>query len=182
MKKSVIIFAMIYGCLLALSCNDNETNIMGYERDNSLAGSISFVGYKMEAKALYNDQALDNFQYDLSHIDVRKVSDNEVFLFCFSKWDDTTLIISIPVVAVLGQPHDAIFDYLSNDATVTYNGIEYTSINSTIKGSIKEIETQQSSDNDGGSDPATPSYDCEINIECNVNGKVLNFKILSVKS
>ena len=178
-KKSTIITAIICCCIFITSCNDTKT--IGYERDKSLAGSISFVGYKMEAEGLYSEIVLENFQYGLSHLDIRKVSDTEVSFFCFSKWGETTLKVDIPLIIVSGKPHDATFDYSSNDATVTYNNIEHTPIRATINGWIKETNVQQSSNNKGSSDPATPHYTCEIIINCNIDGKALNLKITSVK-
>ena len=154
---------------------------MGYERDDSLAGSISFVGYKMEAKVSYAENLLENFRYDLSHLNIRKVTDTDVSLFCFSKWAETTLKVSIPLILVSGETHDAKFDYSSNDAVVTYNGTEYTSISANVNGWIKELNVQRSSNNEGGGDPATPNYTCEITINCNIEGKALNLKITSVK-
>lgn len=180
-KRLAIITAFFCSCVLTTSCNDNETKTMGYERDHSLAGSISFVGYKMEAEGSYAENVLENFQYDLSHLDIRKVSDTEIMLFCFSKWGETTYKILVPIVSVLGEPHNATFDYSSNDATVTSNDTEYTSISATIKGWIKEINIQQSPNNGGGSDPATPNYTCEIIINCNIEGQVLSLKITSVE-
>lgn len=182
MGKILAILAVFFcGCILTISCDDNETKTIGYERDNSLAGSISFVGYKMEAEGSYDENILESFQYDLSYLDIRKVSDNEILLFCFSKWGRTTLKISIPVIHVSGEPHDATFDYSSNDATIIYDDVEYTLISATIDGRIKEVDVQGSSNNGGGRDPATPEYTCKININCNVNGKKLNLKITSVK-
>lgn len=180
-KRQIIITAIIYGCIFITSCNDNETKTTVYERDNSLAGSISFSGYKMEAEGLYSEFALENFQYDQSHLTIGKVSDTEVAFFCFSKWDETILKVNIPLITLSGTPHDATFDYSSNDATITYNNTEHTSISATINGWIKETNVQQSSNNRGGSDPATPDYTCEIIINCNIDGKALTLKITSVK-
>lgn len=180
-KKSTIITAIICACIFITSCNDNETKTTGYERDKSLAGSISFVGYKIEAEGLYSEIVLENFKYDLSHLSIKKVSDTEVAFFCFSKWGETTLKVSIPLIIVSGSPHDATFDYSSNDATITYNNTEHTSISATINGWIKETNVQQSSNYRGSSDPATPDYTCEIIINCNIDGKALNLKITSVK-
>lgn len=179
---AAIISALLLGCITT-SCNVSETKILGgYEPDNSLAGSVLIRGYKIEAKGSYDGKILDNFQNDLSLLHISKVSDTEFSLSCTSVWGETAFNVSIPVVAVSGKPYDVTFDSSSNDATVIYNGTKYTPISSTVNGWIKRIDVQPStSRGDSSSDPATPNYRCEINVNCNnIDGKVLSLKITKV--
>lgn len=48
MKKTLGTLCFI--CLTVASCDQNDTQTTKPERDNTLAGSISFAGYKMEAE------------------------------------------------------------------------------------------------------------------------------------
>lgn len=182
MKRLSTILASVFICLFALSCSDNETIYQqeDYERDNSLAGSISFVGYKMEAEAIYDGIALENFRGDFSYIDIRKVSEDKVSLFCYSEWGNTVLTINIPYISINGEPYDVEFDCSSKNAIVSYDDIQYTSVMTYINGWITEVQAVQSDISESDGDPATPDYNCEINIECNLSGKVLNLKIYSV--
>ena len=112
---------------------------------------------------------------------ITKVSDQEVALFCFAQSDEAAVKISIPRVAVAGLPHDATFDSTVNDAAVALDEQEFMSVRSTVKGRIKEVETRRSSDRGNDPDPATPAYECDISIRCEMEGGVLNFKVLSVE-
>ena len=85
MRKSLtLIITIIYACVLSTSCNDKEIIQGLYPPDYSLAGSVSFQGYKMEIEGSYNGNVLDNFQYDLSRLSVGRISDTEILLHCFS--------------------------------------------------------------------------------------------------
>ncbi len=158
-------------CLTVASCDQNDTQTTKPERDNTLAGSISLAGYKMEAEC----------SYDNGNMSITKVSDQEVALFCFAQSDEAAVKISIPRVAVAGLPHDATFDSTVNDAAVALDEQEFMSVRSTVKGRIKEVETRRSSDRGNDPDPATPAYECDISIRCEMEGGVLNFKVLSVE-
>ncbi len=173
MRKLIIITTVICGLIITSSCNHDETRTIIHERDHSLAGSISFDGYYMVAEGSFDGDELDGFQYELSQLNLYKVSDTEVEMFCSSRWDQTTLEISIPLIAVSGKPHDATFDYSTDDVSVTYDNIEYTSVSTTINGWIKEVSFTRSSD----SDVATPDYTCNIIINCDLNGKRLSLII-----
>ena len=178
MKRLALIAVIICGCILtACDNNDDETHTLGYERDNTLAGSISFAGYKMVANGVYEENVLDGFQYNLSHITIDKVSDTEVMLFCYSKWGETTIKVLIPVILVSGEPHNVTFDYSSNDAMITYDDVESPLSGVTINGWIKEVLADESSNNGGDEDPATPHYLCDIVINC---AEVLTLEITSV--
>lgn len=119
--------------------------------------------------------------YDNGNMSITKVSDQEVALFCFAQSDEAAVKISIPRVAVAGLPHDATFDSTVNDAAVALDEQEFMSVRSTVKGRIKEVETRRSSDRGNDPDPATPAYECDISIQCEMEGGVLNFKVLSVE-
>ncbi|WP_297808026.1 hypothetical protein [uncultured Alistipes sp.] len=136
----------------------------------------------MEAECSYdNGETAESFHYDNGNMSITKVSDQEVALFSFAQSDKAAVKISIPRVAVAGLPHDAIFDSTVNDAAVALDEQEFMSVRSTVKGRIKEVETRRSSDRGNDPDPATPAYECDISIRCEMEGGVLNFKVLSVE-
>ena len=136
----------------------------------------------MEAECSYdNGETAESFHYDNGNMSITKVSDQEVALFCFAQSDEAAVKISIPRVAVAGLPHVATFDSTVNDAAVALEEQEFMSVRSTVKGRIKEVETRRSSDRGNDPDPATPAYECDISIRCEMEGGVLNFKVLSVE-
>jgi hypothetical protein len=185
-KWMLIIATIILGSTIIVSCDgnntidDDKTIIDDQPRDNSLAGSISFLGYNIDAEGVYDGVALENFQYNKSQLDIRKVSDTEVYLSCISKWGDATFQIIIPLIPVSGIPHDATFNSSSNDVTFIHDGIKYDSTEASISGWIKEVILNNSYSS-GNGDPATPDYTCEIIIACNVNSANFNLKITAVQ-
>ena len=179
---------VLFSCLLAAACNDDddgERTTCCYEPDRSLAGSISLINwYKMGAEGSYDGSTLDNYEYDMSSLDFDKVSDTKVRLYCLSTWGETTLAITIPEITVSGKPYDVTFDCSCGETTVIYDDVEYTSVSTAINGWIKLAEPPGVSlENDGDisrDSPATPDYNCDINIDCNVEGKMLSLKITSM--
>ncbi len=130
----------------------------------------------MEAEGTYAGKALEHPQLYMSHINIHKVSDNEVSLHCISASEDAKYEITIPTIALSGKPYDVTFDCQSHDATIKHNSNEPVTTSATVKGWIKIEETRAASYNREG-DPATPAYDCEINISCKLDGKELRLKI-----
>lgn len=182
MKKREKIICLICLIIAACACNRDQTQTTMYEQDGSLAGSISFAGYEMEAECSYdNGDSIEKFQYDDGHLTIAKVSDNEIELFCFSRFDRGTIKISIPKVTVSGNPYDAIFDFSCDDAAATYDNDEFAPIHATVRGWIKSDRTREVSGAGRSSDPAMLGYTCAIDIQCRLNDGVLDLKILSVR-
>ena len=184
MKKLVIIAITVCCQILITSCDDKSdwTTFPVPPPDNSLAGSISFDGYGMTANASLDGDVLDNYQVRGSWLEISKVSDTEVDMFCFSRWGETILKVSIPAITVLGEPYDAIFDFLSDDTTVTHDDVEYTSVITSVTGWIKCVDPPLSYIMSTRNMPASLDYTCDININCDLDGKILNLSITSLVS
>ncbi len=192
MQKLITIATIIGGSLLAISC---EQHTGGWERDLSLAGSVSFYFgpyYIKEATCTYDGEVPGELHYLKSTVYTQKVSDTEVSLSCVAQWGAATFKVSIPVMALSGEPYNVTFDYTSEDATVVY--IDGTaapvsdSATATIAGWIKEpvmLRTSTGSaagnlDSSSDSDPAIPEYTCDINIGSTLNGVPLNIRITDI--
>ncbi len=183
MRKLAIIIAIAVLCQILTTSCDDKTEWIALPippPDNSLAGSIDVPGYRMTLEGSLDGRALDNYQIDGSWLDISKISDNKVDLLCFSVWGETMLKVPIPVITVLGEPYDAIFDYLSDDTTVTCDDVEYTSVVTSVTGWIRRENVPLSYIMGSRSEPTLPIYTCEIIINCDIDGKILNLKITSV--
>lgn len=178
MKKALVLLTTVMSCILFSSCDSTD----GGERDRSLAGSISFRHYFITAAGTYDGTLLEYLQRDGSHLSIEKLSDTEVSLECVSEWgEETNFKISIPYIPVSGVPDNAALDYTSTEVVVIHNETEYTSVGTSIKGWIKEenFEENKNTRSNAGLDIYMPSYNCDIEIECTLDGKKLIITITS---
>lgn len=185
MKKiTLIMTAILCGCLFTTSCDDNKTYTEDepYPRDKSLAGSVSLSQYIIKAEGEYQETILKDLESNRSRLEIDKISDTEIALYCQTLWEKTIVSISLPKIPLAGVAYNATFDYTSDAASVTYNDKKYTPINTTIKGWVKEIGTKVywSSNKSADDKPAPIFYECNINISCTIDGKPLNLKIIEI--
>lgn len=190
MKKIILIMTvMICGCLFTTSCDKEEEEEVlhtggPYPRDTSLAGSVSFTPsqYIIEAEGVYGKTILKDLESNESILDTDKVSDTEIALDCQIIWGETIFNISIPKIPLAGVAYDATFDYKSEAATVTYNDNKYAAVSTSIKGWIKEVpmKANKSSTKNISKEIAPNFYECEININCTIDGKPLSLKITEI--
>ncbi len=156
--------------------------------DDSPAALISLIGLGygiVEATASYDgaisEKVNDNYANSIS---IAKVSDNEISLHCHTYWNnEESLDISIPVISIAGEPIHVTFDCSCDGAEVTYKGVKYTDVNSTITGYIKIRQQSKSSGNEIKPffSPGTPDFDCEIHMVFDdIDGKVLDLTILAI--
>lgn len=190
MKKIFILLALISFGSIFSSCKDEKqvdddsihTTADGLPpRDKTLAGSIAWNSYFMEAEGTSGGVVLDINTWS-SCVNIEKVSDSEVSFFIYSEWDGAWVNIIIPAIPVLGEPYNAAFDYATKDATVLWHDIKYQSVDASIKGWMKcidKIDSSQASDNTR-SMPSALEYTCDINITCLVDGETLHLKITSL--
>lgn len=177
---------MICGCLFTTSCNKEEDEWQStsgpFPRDTSLAGSVSLSQYIIEAEGGYGEIILKDMKSNESRLNIDKVSDTEIALYCHMIWKETKFNISIPKIPLAGVAYDATFDYKSETATVTYNDNKYATVSTSIKGWIKEVpmKVNKSSNKSTKDSPAPFFYKCEININCTIDGKPLNLKITEI--
>lgn len=185
MKKFIVSVSLITCSLILFlpSCVITEPPL---NRDTSLAGSTS-INFRQikECKGIFGEDSLENFQSNASVLTTGKVSDEEMTLFCRTKWGDESIEISFQVIPLSGEPYNVNFDYSATDAKVKYNTTEWEPVNASIKGWIKRIDFDNARNtvksNKSESDPATFRYACDINISCILNGKNLTLKITSIK-
>lgn len=180
MKKiAVLLLMIIFGLVAILSCKENEEETGIYPPDKSLAGSVYIDAYRFEAKAKYDGTELDGFQYKTSMIQVSKQSDTEIALDCYSRWGDISIYIAIPAIPLSGKSYDVRFDSTSAGSTVSFNNNKYTSVQTIVKGWIRQADYAPTHKTTRTS-LARLSYLCEINIECILDGKILSLTISSV--
>jgi|GEM_PF-4182284 hypothetical protein len=185
MKQTVLSVSLIT-CSFILFLSSCEVTTT-YPRDTSLAGSTS-IDYRRikECKGIFGEDSLENFQSDGSSVlTTGKVSDEEMDLFCLTKWGDQSIDIFFPVIPLSGEPYNVNFDYSATDAKVKYNTTEWEPVNASIHGWIKRVDFDNARNavksTKSESDPATFRYACDINISCIVNGQNLTLKITSIE-
>ena len=155
----------------------------GFPPDTTLAGSVSLSdAYCIkEITASLGGEVLDGYNMKQSFIDLSKVTPDKVMIFCHTEWNGDILNIYIPIIMLSGKPYDVTFESSCDESMVSYKGIEYSSIKSKTEGWIKRPDKIGHGVSSKFS-PATPDYDCEINIECTIGDKILKLTISSISS
>lgn len=176
--------ALLCCALFTTSCKEDtvwETD-GPYPRDESLAGSVSLSQYIIKAEGEYQETILKDLESNKSRLEIDKISDTEIALYCQTLWEKTIVSISIPKIPLAGVAYNATFDYESDVATITYNDNKYATANTTVKGWIKEVPMKVNKSSNGRvrSEIAPSFYECNINISCTIDGKPLNLKIIEI--
>lgn len=155
----------------------------GFPPDTTLAGSVSLFGAYCikEITASLGGEVLDGYIMKRSFIDLSKVTPDKVSMVCHTEWNTDILNIYIPIIMLSGKPYDVTFESSCDESMVSYKGIEYSSIKSKTEGWIKRPDKIGHGVSSKYS-PATPDYDCEINIECTIGDKILKLTISSISS
>lgn len=174
MKRVLLYLSLTVCCLSFLSCKEKEDDGI----DRSLAGSVSMLGYKMQAEGSYGGEPLSDFRYNASLIGFIRVNDRESSFNCFSIWGDTEFVVTISPIPLGGIPYNVSFNYSCTDASVRMNYSGYKESTAIISGWIKRpdmlnIPSPKMS-------PVRPDYLCDITLESIVEGKKLILHIKAV--
>ncbi|MDD4592215.1 MAG: hypothetical protein PHG06_17585 [Parabacteroides sp.] len=180
---SVSLFACSFILFLS-GCNNNDEISTTYPLDTSLAGSVFIDSRQItKIKGTFDENSLENFQSNESVIGIGKVSDEEIHLFCHTKWGDEWIDFSSEAIPLSGEPYNVNFDY-SSRAKVMYNTTEWQTVSASINGWIKRVGFDDARNvgksNYSLGDPPTFHYACDINISCILNGKKLTLNISSI--
>lgn len=146
------------------SCNKDDNKTYTTDTvDNSIAASVSFRKYGIDAKAMSNDLDLGGLKAKSSSMSIIKQSDNTVNLECDAKWDGYDISIKIPGLVLSGDYGDVSFYEDEYDAKLIYNDAKYDQLSTMIKGSIRSSVISKAT---SVSDTLfVPFYDCDLNIE-----------------
>ncbi|MCD7899799.1 MAG: hypothetical protein LUH22_07985 [Bacteroides sp.] len=167
MKLKIVLSIIVF----LVSCNKTETEFP--RLDETLAGSISYT-YRIDAEGKYNELAIEEFRTELTELDIIKLTNTEVSLNLDFYWADNNIKISIPKILVSGEPFKPIFDFTNTNGKVSYNGFNEVLTDISIKGWMKKDNTIRAT-------PIRPQYVCDLDIDCMVNDKKLNIKILAAR-
>lgn len=173
MKNTAQILLFLICSIIFQSCNEKEKWEGAYPPDTSLAGSICIDNYHFEVTAIYNGIELSGNKYEDGQLMISKNTDDEINLLCLSTWNNIPLDIYIPKITLSGKPYDVTFVCTSCISEVSFNNMSYKDVYTTINGWIKQKRTRTS--------PATPQYECEINIKCVIDNKTLSYIITAVR-
>lgn len=185
MKKIALLLPLLIFSLSFWSCNDDTEQTDTYQPDTSLAGSVYMEGYTiLEAQGAYNGIALNDLQPKKCFLDVWKVSDTEIYMYVIIVADGTTLRVQIPIIPLTGKTYDVAFDHIFSDAFINFNESKYSAVAGSVKGWIRKKSTDDSAKSANCAKSRTTlaqyDYDCEITIECVIDGKLLTLKITDV--
>lgn len=129
---------------------------------------------------MFNDVPITFLPGRESLLFISQISDTEVLLGYSSVWvGDHYLGVDIPCLTVSGQPYDVHFEQTDVVTSVWYGGREYPATGSFISGWIKG-KSRVGKSNSAHNSPASPSFDCEINIDCTWPDNTLTMKITSI--
>lgn len=186
MKKIALLLPIIICGLILSSCKDDAEKPDTDPLDTSIAASVAMYNYYLlEATATYNGSVLHNLnQGKSSFLDIMEISDTEISLYIASKWDDAIVWVQIPSIPLSGKNYDVTFDNTFSDATIWDNHSEYSAITGSVNGWIREKSIAHSdksvNTNETRTTLAQYTFDCEINIDCVVDGKPLTLKITNI--
>lgn len=183
MKKIALLLPLLICSLVFASCNTDETDTA--PPDTSLAGSVYMEGYTiLEAQGTYNGIAFNNIQPKQCFLDVWEVSDTEIYIYAIIVADGTTFRVQIPIIPLTGKTYDVAFDHTFSDAFINFNESKYSAVAGSVKGWIRKKSTDDSAKSANYAKSRTTlaqyDYDCEINIECVIDGNLLTLKITDV--
>ncbi len=175
MKKLLFYFVAIVNCILFSSCSDMFG--CGVERDMTLAGSITSgsTEYPFIATGEYDGSPLGEYSDSYGPV-FNKISDTNISMNCHTRWGETEMIIDIiiPSIPLNGEPDNVTFDFTSANATVSYDGIEYSPVEMSVKGGIRNVDFIPDATR---CSPAIYEFLCEIDMECLLDGKKLKLNL-----
>lgn len=181
MKKLIIPIAILIFSGTFLSCEKEYSSILDFKADTTLAGSVIFDAQQMDVEGTFDSTELGAVPYYSSIFSVNKVSDSVISLRCtyrFDSQDGEATIISIPKIPITGRPFDVAFNHASSEVTVQYRNTEYTSVLTSVKGWIKDIDhlkkVQSVNNYATKTSPVMHSFDYQIDVTCVLDGKILN--------
>ena len=185
-NKMKRIFLIACSFIMLLSGCDNEIITTSYPLDTSLAGSV-FIDSRQITRChgTFGENSLKNFQSNESVIGIGKVSDEEIHLFCHTKWGDEWIDLSSEAIPLSGEPYNVNFDYSATTAKVKYNTTEWQTVSASFNGWIKRVDFDNTRNalksNKNENDPPTFHYECDINISCIFEGEKLTLNITSIE-
>ena len=137
-----------------------------------------------DCKGTYGEILLKNFQSNESVITIGKVSDEEIYLFCQTKWGDEWIDLSSEVIPLSGEPYNVKFNTSATSTKVKYNTPEWQTVSTSFNGWIKRVDFDNTRNtlksNKNENDPPTFHYECDINISCILKGLKLTLNITSI--
>jgi hypothetical protein len=179
MKKLAVILAFVACWAISISCGSPKFDYDDY--DNSLTGSISYM-FRADAEGIFDGVLFfpdDNSPAVHAFCSISKVSNNTVYFWCNleslvenDEWKTSS--IHIPELPITGEPYDVAFDYTSSEASVSHDETEYKPVNVTIQGWMRDTGTFLDYTRKS---PIYPEFDCDITINCTIDGKELEMKI-----
>lgn len=177
--KNVVLSVLLAFSFVFLSagCKKEDTSP---KVDGSLAGSVVFhyPYWILEAECSVGDRKFSGLDTEISVMDVDKVTDNSVRLFFFTVWENDTLSIDIPEVAINGSRFDVAFGSGLKDCDCELNGDVLTLPDVRISGYIRlSAESKAES-----YELAYNQYDVDLTLSSagTGDGNSLEFKVMSV--
>lgn len=183
MFKIGMSISLLMATVLVFSCEDNTGESIGeidrYEWENTLAGSIVFMdAYHFTGTCTIDGVPIDYEEYWRT-VHVGKATDTSISINIWIPFEeDLGYSVNFYKVPVTGELMDIRFDSSVNDADVRIlkNGDERISVFrdliGSVKGHIRRLPFTR--------DPALPDYDCQMEIKCEFDGKLLEVNITSV--
>lgn len=183
MLKDWTVVAFMLVAALVVSCEDKAEEPIGeidrYEWENTLAGSIVFMNaYFFTGTCTIDGVPIDYEEYWRT-VHVGKATDTSISINIWIPFEeDLGFSVNFYKVPVTGELMDIRFDSSVNDADVRIlkNGDERISVfrdlSGSVKGHIRRLPFTR--------DPALPDYDCQMEIKCEFDGKLLEVNITSV--
>lgn len=180
MKKEFIeklVLALFVVCY-AVGCEEKEESFP--KVDDSLAGSVVFhYPYRiLEAECSVGDRKFEGLDTEISVMDVDKVTDKSVRLIFFTVWENDTLSVDIPEVALKGSRFDVTFDSELKDCNCELNGDVLTLSDVRISGYIRLSAKSKAE----SYELANNQYDVDLTLSSvgTGNGNSLEFKVMCV--
>lgn len=185
MLKDWTVVAFMLVAALVVSCEDKAEEPIGeidrYEWKNTLAGSIVFMNAYFFTGTCTIDGVPIDFDECWRTMHVGKDTDSSIFINVWIPFDeDLEYAVNFDEVPVTGELMDVRFDCSVNDAEVKIleNGDErigiFEDLNGSVKGHIRRLPFTR--------DPALPDYDCQMEIKCEFDGRLLEVNITSISS
>lgn len=183
MFKIGMSISLLMATVLVFSCEDNTGESIGeidrYEWENTLAGSIVFMdAYHFTGTCTIDGVPIDYEEYWRT-VHVGEATDTSISINIWIPFEeDLGYSVNFYKVPVTGELMDIRFDSSVNDADVRIlkNGDERISVfrdlSGSVKGHIRRLPFTR--------DPALPDYDCQMEIKCEFDGKLLEVNITSV--
>ena len=175
MKKLLLLLVLF---VTISSCDNGDGS---EERGEALASSVhTFGSYSMEGEWSFDGNTLE-LSGENNLIRIESETDTSVSLRCYVTIPDpseSSLRYSVVSNAIFlaGEPGNVTFDYPNKSITFSERLSETSqlvhSIDASVKGWIKRDRPNLTR-----LTPATWPYDCNINIECEVDGKPLKLHI-----